>query len=223
MLNTLEEETFEDMSLEEKCGQVFCPMGFSSEDEVLRGIVSGIGVGGMMYRSGRAKEIQDTHRKIQSMAKIPLLLAANTESGGDGLAVEGTSFGKPMAVAATADPENGYRMGYVACREGAALGLNWSFAPILDIKPDPEVFLKAAQFLAEEPKDCLVIEDAEAGIDAAVSGGFYSAGIGSAESYGKATYHLESFKDILKLSGPIMITDDMQENGLNMHINKIFL
>lgn len=65
-------------------------------------------------------------------------------------------------------------------------------------KPDPEVFLKAAQFLAEEPKDCLVIEDAEAGIDAAVSGGFYSAGIGSAESYGKATYHLESFKDILK-------------------------
>lgn len=64
-------------------------------------------------------------------------------------------------------------------------------------KPNPEVFLKAAQFLAEEPKDCLVIEDAEAGIDAAVSGGFYSAGIGSAESYGKATYHLKSFKDIL--------------------------
>ena len=30
-------ETFEDMSLEEKCGQVFCPMGFSSEDEGLRG------------------------------------------------------------------------------------------------------------------------------------------------------------------------------------------
>ncbi|WP_026498743.1 glycoside hydrolase family 3 N-terminal domain-containing protein [Butyrivibrio sp. WCD2001] len=70
------------------------------------------------------------------MAKIPLLLAANTESGGDGLAVEGTSFGKPMAVAATADPENGYRMGYVACREGAALGLNWSFAPIVDINRD---------------------------------------------------------------------------------------
>ena len=65
-------------------------------------------------------------------------------------------------------------------------------------KPDPEVFLKAAQFLAEEPKDCLVIEDAEAGIDAAVAGGFDGAGIGSAASYGKATYHLESFKDILK-------------------------
>ncbi|MBE5823475.1 MAG: glycoside hydrolase family 3 protein [Butyrivibrio sp.] len=129
-------ETFDGMNLEEKCGQVFCPMGFSSDEDVLKGIVSGIGVGGMMYRSGSAKEIQETHRKIQSLAKIPLLIAANTESGGDGLAIEGTSFGKPMAVAATNDPENGYRMGYVACKEGAALGLNWSFAPIVDINRD---------------------------------------------------------------------------------------
>ena len=67
------------------------------------------------------------------MAKIPLLLAANTENGGNGLAFEGTSFGQPMAAAATDDPENAYRMGYTACAEGAALGLNWSFAPIVDI------------------------------------------------------------------------------------------
>ena len=65
-------------------------------------------------------------------------------------------------------------------------------------KPDPEVFLKAAEFVSEGPKDCLVIEDAEAGIDAAVAGGFESAGIGSAASYSKATYRLNSFKDILK-------------------------
>ena len=60
------------------------------------------------------------------------------------------------------------------------------------------MFLKAAEFVSEGPKDCLVIEDAEAGIDAAVAGGFESAGIGSAASYSKATYHLNSFKDILK-------------------------
>ena len=125
--------TFENMTLEEKCGQVFCPMGFSSEEDTLKALVQKIGVGGMMYRADAAKNIQDTHRKIQELAKIPLLLAANTEAGGDGLAFEGTSFGKPMAVAATNDPENGYRMGLTACKEGAALGLNWSFAPIVDI------------------------------------------------------------------------------------------
>lgn len=127
------EETFSRMTLEEKCGQVFCPMGLNGEENELKHIVQEIGVGGMMYRAGMAKEIQNVHRTIQNLTKIPLLLAANTESGGDGLAVEGTSFGKPMAVAATNDPENGYRMGYTACREGAALGLNWSFAPIVDI------------------------------------------------------------------------------------------
>ncbi len=126
-------ETLASMTREQKAGQVFCPMGFSADPGLLRHIVDDIGVGGMMYRPGSAAEIQRTHRAIQSMADIPLLLAANTEHGGDGLAFEGTSFGQPMAAAATGNAEHAYRMGYVACAEGAALGLNWSFAPIVDI------------------------------------------------------------------------------------------
>ncbi len=126
-------DTLSSMTLEEKVGQVFCPMGFASEEGALRHFVCEIGVGGMMYRPGFKAEIQETHRRIQNMAKIPLLLAANTEAGGNGLAIEGTSFGSPMAVAATNDPEFAYRMSYTACAEGAALGLNWSFAPIVDI------------------------------------------------------------------------------------------
>lgn len=126
-------DTLDSMTLEEKAGQVFCPMGFAGDEESLRHPVCELGVGAMMYRPGSKADIQETHRKIQSMAKIPLLLAANTEAGGNGLAFEGTTFGQPMAVAATGDPENAYRMGYVACAEGAALGLNWSFAPIVDI------------------------------------------------------------------------------------------
>lgn len=66
-------------------------------------------------------------------------------------------------------------------------------------KPDPEVFIKAAEFISEKPADCLVIEDAEAGIDAAVAGNFDGAGLGSASHYDKATYHLKSFKDILDI------------------------
>ena len=71
------EDALASMTLEEKAGQVFCPMGFASDEETLRHIVCEIGVGGMMYRSGFKAEIQETHRKIQSMAKIPLLLAAS--------------------------------------------------------------------------------------------------------------------------------------------------
>jgi beta-phosphoglucomutase len=46
-------------------------------------------------------------------------------------------------------------------------------------KPDPEVFLKGAEALAIEPKHCVVFEDAEAGIEAALAAGMHCVGIGS--------------------------------------------
>lgn len=126
-------ETLRSMSAAEKVGQVFCPMGFSDDPNELHHRIRELGVGGMMYRPDTAERIQNVHRTIQSMAKIPLLLAANTENGGNGLAYEGTSFGQPMVTSAANDPEHAYRMGKTACSEGAALGMNWSFAPIVDV------------------------------------------------------------------------------------------
>lgn len=128
--------TVDSMTLEKKVGQVFCPMGFNDDPDTLHHMICELGVGGMMYRPDCAANIQNTYRNIQNMAKIPLLLAANVEAGGNGLMFEGTSFGQPLAVAATGDPENAYRMGRVACVEGAAVGLNWTFAPIVDIDMD---------------------------------------------------------------------------------------
>lgn len=66
-------------------------------------------------------------------------------------------------------------------------------------KPDPEVFLKAAEFLHLLPEDCLVIEDATAGIDAAKAGGFTAVGIGDAASYEKTDHAIEKISDILAL------------------------
>jgi beta-phosphoglucomutase len=50
-------------------------------------------------------------------------------------------------------------------------------------KPDPEVFLLAAERLGINVGDCVVIEDAEAGIDAALAAGMKAVGVGSASSY----------------------------------------
>ncbi len=66
-------------------------------------------------------------------------------------------------------------------------------------KPDPEVFLKGAEFLGEKPEDCLVVEDAEAGIDAGIAGGMKTAAIGDAVSCGKADFVLDTFADLLKI------------------------
>ena len=66
-------------------------------------------------------------------------------------------------------------------------------------KPDPEVFLKAAEFLGLTPKDCLVVEDAKAGIDAGKAGGFATAGIGEAAAYEKSDYRLTKLSDLLSV------------------------
>ncbi len=49
---------------------------------------------------------------------------------------------------------------------------------VLASKPDPEVFIKAAQLLEIHPGDCLVFEDAQAGIEAAKAAGMQVVGIG---------------------------------------------
>jgi len=53
-------------------------------------------------------------------------------------------------------------------------------------KPDPEVFLKGAEAVGVPPAQCVVFEDAIAGIEAAIAGGMKSVGIGSPAVLGKA-------------------------------------
>lgn len=53
-------------------------------------------------------------------------------------------------------------------------------------KPHPEIFLLAAQKLRVDPKDCVVFEDAEAGVEAALAAGMKCVGVGSPEQLRKA-------------------------------------
>lgn len=66
-------------------------------------------------------------------------------------------------------------------------------------KPDPEVFLMAAQFLGLEAGSCAVIEDAFAGIDAACAAGMTSVGIGDASGYDRAGYRINQFSELLNI------------------------
>ena len=68
-------------------------------------------------------------------------------------------------------------------------------------KPHPEVFLKAAEFLGEKPEDCVVVEDAYAGIDAAKTAGMEAVGIGDAAGYEKSDYKIQNFEELLKIAG----------------------
>lgn len=82
------------------------------------------------------------------------------------------------------------------------LNLNHLFDAIIDgndvdlAKPNPEVFLKAANKLNKNPKDCIVIEDAVAGIKAANIANMISVGIGNKSVLADADYVLENTKEL---------------------------
>ncbi len=63
-------------------------------------------------------------------------------------------------------------------------------------KPDPEVFLIAAEKLGKNPEDCIVIEDAFAGVQAANSAGMTSVAIGDPEVLIGADFNLKSTKEL---------------------------
>lgn len=67
-------------------------------------------------------------------------------------------------------------------------------------KPDPEVFLKAAQFLGLEPDRCLVVEDAVSGAEAGHRGGFRVACVGDASEAGAGDYNLKSITELVRLA-----------------------
>ena len=67
-------------------------------------------------------------------------------------------------------------------------------------KPDPEVFVKAAEYVDEQADKCLVVEDAKAGLQAAIAGGMDCAAIGDAVASGLGTYNLSAFADLLKVT-----------------------
>lgn len=62
-------------------------------------------------------------------------------------------------------------------------------------KPNPEIFLKAAAQLGVEPQHCVVFEDAEAGVEAALAAGMKCVGVGSPENVGKANQIVKNTAD----------------------------
>ncbi len=88
----------------------------------------------------------------------------------------------------------------------ARTGLSDMFDAVVDgnqithSKPHPEIFIKALDAIGERPCDCIVVEDAVAGIEAAYRGGLSSVGIGDAVNHPKVTYKIEKISELLKIA-----------------------
>ncbi|WP_019637679.1 glycoside hydrolase family 3 protein [Paenibacillus fonticola] len=125
--------TFEGMTTDEKLGQLFFMVGYKQDEAFLKHLTQDIGIGGLMCRSMDKQSVIGTVSTLQSSSKIPMLIAANLEAGGQGITTDGTKIGSNMAISATNDTEYAYQLGKICAKEGKAVGANYAFAPVIDI------------------------------------------------------------------------------------------
>lgn len=130
---------------------------------------------------------EDYLRQIESMGRNEILEGVEE--------ILGYARENNIAVALGSASKNGTRI-------LEKLGLTHYFQAIIDgnhvtrSKPDPEVFLKGAEALGLSPKDCIVFEDAAAGIQAAKNAGMRTIGMGGSPELADADYCFDSMKNI---------------------------
>lgn len=133
------EQTLADLSVEEKIGQLFVNLFFFGEDAFSgnsltnKEILEKYHIGGARYMNGSPEEVQGLLNELQAHSKVPLLVAANCDSGGDGAVKGGTYISSGAQSEASHDTWVPYHAGLVSAREASALGVNVNFDPCVDI------------------------------------------------------------------------------------------
>ncbi|MBN2839269.1 MAG: glycoside hydrolase family 3 protein [Fusobacteriaceae bacterium] len=131
--------TINAMTIEEKIGQLFVNLFFFDGDKYSgnkltnKEIIEKYHIGGARYISVDGEKVQGLLNDLQSYSKIPLLVAANCDNGGDGAVKGGTYIATAAQCEATGDEKTAYNAGYVAGKESSSLGINAMFNPVVDI------------------------------------------------------------------------------------------
>lgn len=127
------EETIQSMTVEEKIGQLFIDMVSDRSPQALEEVIARYHPGGIRYHNDNAEVIYQQNKVLQNASRIPLLIAANCEMGGNGAVKGGTAMACGSAIAATNDEFCAFETARVGVAEGSAIGCNWNFAPVVDL------------------------------------------------------------------------------------------
>lgn len=127
------EQTIGTMSDEEKVGQLFFQLTASTDEAYLRELNEKYHVGGCRYNGMPGKDVRRQNELLQKYAKIPLFIACNTETGGNGACTDGTYIGSGIKIGATGNASYAEALGRLANQEAASVGCNMAFAPVCDI------------------------------------------------------------------------------------------
>ena len=165
------DETLATLTLRQAVAQLVIPWipgGYASESDPgfqeLLGWVER-GLGGVSISIGVPDAYVAKLNRLQSRARIPLLVTSDFENGGPGMRINhsyaipsllaqggGTSFPPTMAFGAAGDEELAFEYGRITAVEARAVGVHWLFAPVLDVNSNPENPVINTRSLGEDPE-----------------------------------------------------------------------
>ncbi len=148
------------MSVDEKVGQlvhVGINARFANQDSAffksLRKDVVDNKLGGIIFFGAPIYETTHIANRMQELAKTPLLMSLDAETGIGMRFEDATNFPWAMAVAATGNPEFARRMGVVTGREARAIGIQHVYAPVLDVNNNAANPVINVRSFGEDPED----------------------------------------------------------------------
>ena len=146
------EETINSMTEDEKVGQLFINLTIQRDKETLNKLVNEYHIGGARWQGGTLEEVYEQNKFFQENSKVPLLIAANCEAGGNGAVAEGTMIASGAACGASQTDETVRSMAHVGAVEAAAIGCNWTFAPVCDVVSNWRNTIVNTRAFGDDPK-----------------------------------------------------------------------
>jgi beta-N-acetylhexosaminidase len=151
-------QTLRALTLDEKIGQMFLADGnaifMNRESEAYKQLVHHVvdnKVGGVLWFRSDVWATAVMTNRLQQMAKLPLFVAADLEMG-LGMRLDDTPWWPPnMAVAATGDENYARLQGQATAVEARAIGINWLFAPVVDVNNNPQNPVINVRSYGEDP------------------------------------------------------------------------
>lgn len=109
-------------------------------------------IGGIIFFGAPIYETTIIGNRMQELAKTPLLMSLDAETGIGMRFEDATNFPWAMAVAATGNPDYAYKMGVVTGREARAIGIQHVYAPVLDVNNNADNPVINVRSFGEDPE-----------------------------------------------------------------------
>jgi beta-N-acetylhexosaminidase len=153
------ESTLARLSLRQQVAQLVMPWirggriaPGSVEHQRLRRWIEQDEVGGLIVSRGAVAEFGPAMNAAQAMARVPLLVVSDLETGPGMRLTGGTNFPPAMAFGASGDVELAREAGRVTGREARAVGIHMTLGPVLDVNHNPLNPIINTRSFGEDPQ-----------------------------------------------------------------------